>query len=134
MVRFAARALGERLLLITDRVTPPPAPGPNASFGSGALTDDGVALRTPDGRLAGSCLTLDRAIRNANSFAELTLLEAVRAATLGPARLLGVEAERGTLRPGARADLAVLDERGAVVETWLAGRRVHPAHGPAMRA
>ena len=126
VVRFAARALGERLLLITDRVTPPPPPHPRASFGSGVLTDDGVALRTPDGRLAGSCLTLDRAIQNANAFAELTLLEAVRAATLGPARLLGVEAERGTLRPGARADLAILGDRGEVVETWIGGRRVYP--------
>jgi N-acetylglucosamine-6-phosphate deacetylase len=127
VVRFAARALGERLLLITDRVTPPHAPGADASFGSGSLVDDGVALRTPDGRLAGSCLTLDRAIRNANAFANLTLLEAVRAATLGPARLLGIEAEHGTLRPGARADLAFLDECGKVVETWVGGRRVHPA-------
>lgn len=125
VVRFAARALGERLILITDRVTPPPDPT-GASFGSGALRDDGVALRTPDGRLAGSCLTLDRAIQNANTFADMTLLQAVRAATLGPARLLGIEAERGTLRSGARADLVILDEGGEVVETWLAGRRVHP--------
>jgi N-acetylglucosamine-6-phosphate deacetylase len=127
VVRLAARALGERLLLITDRVTPPRDPDAGASFGSGVLSDDGVALRTPDGHLAGSCLTLDRAIQNANTFADMTLLEAVRAATLGPARLLGIEAEHGTLRSGARADLAVLDERGAVVETWLGGRCVHPA-------
>jgi N-acetylglucosamine-6-phosphate deacetylase len=127
VVRFAARALGERLLLITDRVTLPRDPDAGASFGSGALRDDGVALRTPEGRLAGSCLTLDRAIKNANTFADMTLLEAVRAATLAPARLLGIEAEHGTLRSGARADLAVLDERGAVVETWLGGRRVHLA-------
>jgi len=126
VVRFAARALGDRLLLITDRVTPPDR-GQGTSFGSGVLRDDGVALRTPEGRLAGSCLTLDRAIQNANTFADMTLLEAVRAATLGPARLLGIEAEHGTLRPGARADLAVLDDHGNVVETWLGGARVHPA-------
>ena len=126
VVRFAARALGERLMLITDRVTPPTDRVSAASFGSGALQDDGVALRTPDGRLAGSCLTLDRAIRNATTFADMTLLEAVRAATLAPARLMGVESEHGTLRAGARADLVVLDAHGDVLETWLAGRRVHP--------
>jgi N-acetylglucosamine-6-phosphate deacetylase len=126
VVRLAARALGERLILITDRVAPSRDPGGGTSFGSGDLRDDGVALRAPDGRLAGSRLTLDRAIRNANTFADMTLLQAVRAATLGPARLLGIEAEHGTLRPGARADLAILDERGDVVETWLAGRRVYP--------
>ena len=46
------------------------------------------------------------------------------AATLRPARLLGVEAERGTLRVGARADFALLAPDGTLAETWLAGRRV----------
>jgi len=46
---------------------------------------------------------------------------------LRPARLLGIERERGTLRRGARADLVVLDAAGAVAETWLAGERVYAA-------
>jgi N-acetylglucosamine-6-phosphate deacetylase len=121
LVRLAARAKRERLLLITDRVSA------GTGFGAGALLDDGTALRLPDGRLAGSRLTLDRAVRNAVSFAAMTQLEAVAAATLRPARLLGVERERGTLRPGARADLVVLDAAGAVAETWLAGLRVYAA-------
>jgi N-acetylglucosamine-6-phosphate deacetylase len=118
-VRLAARAKRGRLLLITDRVSP------GGGFGAGALVDDGRALRLPDGRLAGSRLTLDRAVRNAEDFAAMTQLEAVAAATLLPARLLGLERERGTLRPGARGDLVVLDAAGGVAETWLAGRRVH---------
>jgi N-acetylglucosamine-6-phosphate deacetylase len=124
-VRLAARAKRERLLLITDRVAP------GAGFGAGALVDDGVALRLADGRLAGSRLTLDRAVRNAVAFGAMTQLEAVAAATLRPAALLGLERERGTLRPGARADLVVLDEAGAVAETWLAGRRAYAAPPPA---
>jgi len=120
-VRLAARAKRERLLLITDRVSP------GGGFGAGALVDDGAALRLADGRLAGSRLTLDRAVRNAEAFGAMTQLEAVAAATLRPAALLGLERERGTLRPGARADLVVLDAAGAVAETWLAGERVHVA-------
>jgi N-acetylglucosamine-6-phosphate deacetylase len=116
-VRIAARAKRERLLLITDRVSP------GAGFGAGAVVDDGTALRLADGRLAGSRLTLDRAVANAAAFGAMTQLEAVAAATLRPARLLGLERERGTLRPGARADLAVLDAAGAVAETWRAGQR-----------
>lgn len=123
MTRLAARAGGERLSLITDRVDPPAAAG--ASFGSGALRDDGVALRLPDGRLAGSRLTLDRALRNAQAWSGLSLLEAVAACTLRPARVLGVEAERGTLRPGARADLALLDGEGRVAQTWIGGAPVY---------
>lgn len=123
MVRVAAHALRERLLLVTDRIEPPPG----ASFGSGALRDDGRALTLPDGRLAGSCVTLDRALRNASVFADLPLREAVAACTLRPARLLGLEAEVGTLRVGARADLAVLGDDGRVEETWLGGERFAPA-------
>jgi N-acetylglucosamine-6-phosphate deacetylase len=120
-VRLAARVKQEGLLLITDRVEA------GGGFGSGALIDDGTALRLADGRLAGSRLTLDRAIENAVAFGALPRLEAIAAATLRPARLLGLEAERGTLRPGARADLAVLDGEGAVTATWLAGRAAYTA-------
>lgn len=125
MVRVAARALGERLLLITDRVEP--EPGAAGSFGSGPLRDDGIALRLPDGRLAGSRVTLDLALRNAQRFAGLSLLEAVAACTLRPARRLGIERERGTLRPGARADFAVLEPDGSVHSTWIGGKPVFRA-------
>ena len=124
VVRLAARALGERLVLITDRIEPG---AERSSFGSGALCDDGVALRLPDGRLAGSRVTLDLALRNAQRFAGLSLLEAVAACTLRPALRLGIERERGTLRPGARADFAVLGPDGSLFATWIGGRPVFNA-------
>ena len=124
MVRLAARALGERLVLITDHID---ATAPGADFGSGGVRQDGQALRLADGRLAGSCLRLDLAVRNAVAFEAASLLEAVAACTLRPARVLGIEAERGTLRRGARADLAVLDDQANVVETWIEGERVWAA-------
>jgi N-acetylglucosamine-6-phosphate deacetylase len=122
-VQLAARVLAERLLLITDRLDPPREP----SLDMGELHRDGGAVRLANGRLAGSCLTLDAALRNVTGFANLSLLDAVSACTLRPARLLGIEREYGTLRPGARADLVVLDAEGGVHETWVDGRRVHPA-------
>jgi N-acetylglucosamine-6-phosphate deacetylase len=54
-------------------------------------------------------------------FAGIDLCDGGRGVHAAPARLLGVERERGTLRPGARADLALLDADGRAVETWLAG-------------
>ena len=54
----------------------------------------------------------------------MTLLDAVAACSLRPARVLGIESERGTFRPGARADFAVLDEQAHVLETWIGGKRV----------
>ncbi len=125
VVRVAAKALGERLVLITDRIEA--KPGRGLGFGSGALRDDGVALRLEDGRLAGSRVTLDLALRNAQRFAGLSLLEAVAACTLRPALRLGIERERGTLRPGARADFAVLGADGSVHSTWIGGKPVFEA-------
>jgi N-acetylglucosamine-6-phosphate deacetylase len=124
-VRVAARAKGERLILISDRVDPS-RDLREASFGSGRLLDDGPAPRLSDGRLAGSRLTLDRALRNVQDWGALSPTEAVAACTARPARLLGLEAQLGTLRAGARADLAVLERDGTVRETWVGGRRVYP--------
>ena len=120
-VRAAARAKRDRLLLITDRIDPPAEGG---LLGDGILTAEGPVWRLPDGTLAGSRLELAEAVQNATSFGGMSRLEAVAAATLRPARLLGVEAERGTLRVGARADFALLAPDGTLAETWLAGRRV----------
>lgn len=119
VVDLSARALGERLVLVTDRVDLPDM--------DPAARDEGQPARLPDGTLAGSQLALDRAVQNVRLFAGLGPCEAVAACTLRPARLLGIERERGTLRRGARADLAFLDEAGRVVETWIGGRANAPA-------
>jgi N-acetylglucosamine-6-phosphate deacetylase len=125
MLALAARAKGDRLVLITDRLDPPA--GPTAGPLAASLHDDGTALRLEDGRLAGSRLELGRALANARALAGMTRLEAVAACTLRPARVLGIESERGTLRPGARADLVVLDPSDRVIETWIGGERVYTA-------
>jgi N-acetylglucosamine-6-phosphate deacetylase len=127
VVAVAARAKGDGLMLITDRVDPPAASAGAASFGSGEILGDGTAWRLEDGRLAGSGLSLDAALRNLVAFTGASSLEAVAACTLRPARVLGIEGERGSLRPGARADFAVLDDALRVRETWIAGRCVYSA-------
>jgi N-acetylglucosamine-6-phosphate deacetylase len=127
VVALAARAKGDRLTLISDRVEPPATAAGDRSFGAGRVIDDGAAWRLEDGRLAGSRITLDAALRNLIDFAGTPLLDAVAACSLRPAQVLGIEAERGSLRPGARADFAVLDDALRVRETWIAGRRVYRA-------
>lgn len=126
-LRVAARVKGERLLLVTDRIDPP-AGGAEWPDGS-PLTSDGVAWRLPDGTLAGSHLALHDALRNCSRWRVMTQLDALRACTSAPARLLGVEAERGTLRAGSRADLVLWSADGEPLATWVAGRLVHRAPG-----
>jgi len=107
-------------VLITDRLDVP-AGAEGSALGAIRAGADGEPWRRADGTIAGSQLSLDGALRNARRFAGLGLCEAVAACTLRPATLLGVERERGTLRRGTRADLAMLDPDGRVVETWIAG-------------
>ncbi len=73
------------------------------------------------GKLAGSVLTLDRAVRNMMSFAHLSFQDGIRMATLNPARVLGIEHRKGVLKPGADADLAVFSPAGELLRTVVGG-------------
>ena len=66
-----------------------------------------------EGKLAGSVLTLDRALRNAMEFSKWDLRQALRAATLNPATVTNA-AKKGKIEPGADADLVVLSSDGQV--------------------
>jgi N-acetylglucosamine-6-phosphate deacetylase len=61
------------------------------------------------------------AVRNAVSLAHIPLDHALRAASLTPARFLGLDNERGILVPGARADLVALTQELNVIATWVDG-------------
>src|SRR5437879_5666740 len=73
------------------------------------------------GKLAGSVLTLDRAVRNVMNFAQWKLQQAVRLASLNSARMLGIADKRGTVRAGGDADLVVLTPECEVVQTFIGG-------------
>jgi N-acetylglucosamine-6-phosphate deacetylase len=75
---------------------------------------------TSNGRLAGSVLTMDRAVRNLAQFASWTLERAVAAATLNPARV-GRLSNKGALTAGADADVVVLNRAGEVEHTFVGG-------------
>ncbi|KIM40312.1 carbohydrate esterase family 9 protein [Hebeloma cylindrosporum] len=74
--------------------------------------------------LAGSLVTLDKCVRNLSRFTGCSLGEAIRCATYNPAKCLGIEDKKGTLRPGAHADFVVLDRQGIVLSTWVKGKEV----------
>jgi N-acetylglucosamine-6-phosphate deacetylase len=76
---------------------------------------------TKDGKLAGSVLTMDGAIRNATKFSDWSLREAVRAATFNPAQAAGLRSQ-GKLAVGAEANVVALDSNGEVRRTMVRGR------------
>jgi N-acetylglucosamine-6-phosphate deacetylase len=84
--------------------------------------------RDADGRLAGSTLTQEVALRNFVTWTGGTLEEAVAALTQNPARALKFE-NKGRLIPGADADVAILDRNFRVMMTFVAGRLVFDRRG-----
>ena len=77
-----------------------------------------------DGVLAGSTLTMDRAVQNFRTYTGATPAAAAAIAATNPARMLGLDAQIGSLAPGRSADIAVLSPAGEVVATMLRGRIV----------
>ncbi|HWW16364.1 MAG TPA: N-acetylglucosamine-6-phosphate deacetylase [Candidatus Dormibacteraeota bacterium] len=121
VVQLFLQAKGlDRAVLITDAMA---ATGmPDGTYQLGPIqveVKDGKC--TAGGKLAGSVLTMDRAVRNVAKFAGWSLQHAVRAATLNPARAAGL-AQHGTLVPGAEANLVVLSPGGEVRKTIVRGR------------
>jgi N-acetylglucosamine-6-phosphate deacetylase len=95
---------------------------PDGTYTLGTLqvTVSGGVCRNAEGKLAGSTLTLDRALRNVVALGT-PLVDAVRMLTLNPASLLGIEFKKGALRVGADADIVLLDESLHVAGVWARG-------------
>lgn len=81
-----------------------------------------LACRNREGKLAGSVLTQDHAVQNMVRLTGIALREAVLMATYVPAQLAGVADRKGSLRPGADADLVVLEPGGKVIEVVALGQ------------
>jgi N-acetylglucosamine-6-phosphate deacetylase len=110
----------ERAVLITDAMSATGMPEGRYQLGPIEVeVKDGKA--TANGSLAGSVLTMDRAVRNVTQFSNWTLRDAVRAATLNATRAVGMSADFGALAVGAHADFIVLNSSGEVMKTVVGG-------------
>lgn len=129
-VRLWWKAKGPlRTILITDSLSGTGVDQREFLVGDTAVSiKDGRALVSADLRrgketLAGSLLTLDRAVENLQHLAGVALAEAVCAASRNPAAMLGVS-ERTRIEAGSAANLARWDEKGALLETYIRGQQL----------
>ena len=106
--------------LVSDGLSATGMPDGKYMLGGFEVTVSGGVCRNAEGVLAGSTLTLDRALRNIVALGSL-LSDAVRMLTLNPASLLGIEFKKGSLRVGADADILLLDEGLHVTNVWARG-------------
>jgi N-acetylglucosamine-6-phosphate deacetylase len=113
-VRISKKIMGERLFFITDAVT-------EVQYGEYHHVFKGDRYTLPDGTLSGSSLTMLQAVKNGVEMAGIPLPEALRMASLYPAKLMGKEKKWGSIQTGAQADLILLDEQLNLLQVILAG-------------
>jgi len=120
IVEIFLKAKGtENAILITDAISATDMPDGRYMLGGIEVeVKDGKCLA--DGKLAGSVLTMDQAVRNVMQFAGWDLQQSVRLASENPARVTELKT-RGRIEPGARADFVILNSTGKVMKTVIGG-------------
>ena len=128
-LKLAYKLLGpERIMLITDALAPTGGGSKLGKLGNQEveLGEDGLVRRKSDGRTAGTSLTMIDAVRNTMRAMNMPLHEAVRMASLNPARLMGIEDRLGSIKVGKHADLLVLDKDDLrVLYSYVGGQRIY---------
>jgi N-acetylglucosamine-6-phosphate deacetylase len=110
-IRILLAAKGTQgVILVSDGISATGMPEGRYRLGTFEVSVAGGVARNSDGKLAGSTLTLDRALRHMVALG-ISLREALPMLTANPARLLGLEQRKGNLVPGADADLVLLDDQ-----------------------
>ena len=118
VLRAAFQVLGDRALVISDSMRANGMPeGEPFDLGGQMVTVREGKATLADGTIAGSVSNLHQEVKNLVSFG-IPLEQAVKAASLIPARSIGLEEEIGSIAPGKRADLVVLDENLNIVAVY----------------
>jgi N-acetylglucosamine-6-phosphate deacetylase len=99
----------ERVILVSDGMSATGMPDGMYQLGMFQVAVSGGVARSEEGKLAGSTLTLDRALRNVVSLG-VPLISGVQMITANPARQIGLGTRKGVLAPGADADLVFLND------------------------
>lgn len=121
-IRMALRVKGlEKSIFVSDAVhTAGFSDGEYEIGGLKVVVEGGVARVKDTGRIAGSSLTLDQAVKNAVDKLDMKIEDAVRMVTLNPAKALG-KPDRGLIKPGSVAEITVLNSELEVIATIVDG-------------
>lgn len=141
LIRLIIKAKGlDKISLVTDAINAAGLdPGKFSLGGLDVIVEDNVAkefevsnhkgnyvakLLTRDS-FAGSVATMDQLVRNMVNLVGLSIQNAIKLATLNPARVLKIDAERGILFPGLKGDVVVFDENIKILITVVEGKIVY---------
>ncbi len=110
----------EKTVLVSDGTAATGMPDGTYKLGPFEVTVAQGVCRNTEGKLAGSTLTLDRALRHMVALG-VSVRDAVRMVTFNPAQFLGIQKQKGAIAPGADADLVLLDENLNVTQVFTRG-------------
>ena len=120
--RLAYQAKGaERLVLVTDAMSPVGTDQKEFEFFDGKVTRQGLKLTNAEGSLAGSVLDMASAVRYAKEQLQLDLTTAIQMATATAADFIGQSGVRGSIQVGAKADLIWMNNKYQIQQSWIAG-------------
>lgn len=117
----------DRAIAVTDCMQAGGLPDGAYTLGGQPVEVREGACRLADGTLAGSTLQMNQALKHLGRSTDLTVPQLVRLGSLNPARVLGLEGERGSLAPGKRADFFLHDGAFRVFRTVCGGADIFQA-------
>lgn len=135
MVEIVRRCKGtDGICLISDCLRPAGMPMDGALYYMGSLSKprggpmivgEKAAMVSDHSKLAGSLTTLDKAVAGLVTEMGMKLEEAVRMASLTPARALGVADKLGSLEVGKQADFSLMDQEYRIQKVWIKGEQIY---------
>jgi N-acetylglucosamine-6-phosphate deacetylase len=115
----------DKMILITDSMRAGFMESGDWELGGQKVIVDNNSARLADGTLAGSILTLNKAVYNILKYTDLEIYEAVALASLNPARLINVDNTKGSIKIGKDADLIIFDEELKVYLSIAEGKIIY---------
>ena len=120
----------DQMILITDSMRAGFMNDGNWELGGQQVVVDNNSARLNDGTLAGSVLTLNKAVLNILKYTDLEIYEAVALASLNPARLINMDNFKGSIKIGKDADLIIFDEELKVEMSISEGKIIYSINHP----
>ncbi len=111
-----------KIILVTDAMEAAGLRDGEYSLGGQKVYVKNREARLEDGTIAGSVLTMDKAVKNMLNASNLAVNEVINMATINPARKLNLEHKIGSIKEGLKADLVLLNKNFEVEKTFIAGK------------